>query len=75
VRSFVKDFNVKHPSLDVLINNAGVMMPPESYTKEGFELQFSVNFLGHFLLTDLLYNTLKTTTNSRVVTLSSIAHR
>jgi NAD(P)-dependent dehydrogenase (short-subunit alcohol dehydrogenase family) len=51
------------------------MMPPESKTKEGFELQFGVNFLGHFLLTDLLYNKLKSTQKSRVVTISSIAHR
>ena len=51
------------------------MMAPESKTKEGFELQFGVHFLGHFLLTDLLYKKLKSTQNSRVVTLSSIAHR
>jgi NAD(P)-dependent dehydrogenase (short-subunit alcohol dehydrogenase family) len=75
VREFANDFNKNHAKLDLLINNAGVMMPPESKTEEGFELQFGVNFLGHFLLTDLLYSKLVSTRNSRVVTLSSIAHR
>jgi NAD(P)-dependent dehydrogenase (short-subunit alcohol dehydrogenase family) len=75
VRKFVNEFNKTYTKLDMLINNAGVMMPPESKTEEGFELQFGVNFLGHFLLTDLLYNKLKLAKNSRVVTISSIAHR
>jgi NAD(P)-dependent dehydrogenase (short-subunit alcohol dehydrogenase family) len=75
VREFVNEFNKTYTKLDILINNAGVMMPPESKTEEGFELQFGVNFLGHFLLTELLYNKLVSTQNSRVVTLSSIAHR
>jgi NAD(P)-dependent dehydrogenase (short-subunit alcohol dehydrogenase family) len=75
VREFANEFNNTHTKLDILINNAGVMMPPESKTDEGFELQFGINFLGHFLLTNLLYNKLKSTQNSRVVTLSSIAHR
>lgn len=75
VREFAKEFNQTHTKLDILINNAGVMMPPESKTEEGFELQFGVNLLGHFLLTDLLYNKLVSTQDSRVVTLSSIAHR
>jgi NAD(P)-dependent dehydrogenase (short-subunit alcohol dehydrogenase family) len=59
----------------MMVNNAGVMMPPASKTEDGFELQFGVNFLGHFLLTNLLYDKLKTTENARIVTLSSIAHR
>jgi NAD(P)-dependent dehydrogenase (short-subunit alcohol dehydrogenase family) len=75
VRNFVEEFNANHSKLDILINNAGVMMPPETKTKEGFELQFGVNFLGHFALTHLLFDKLKSTKNSRVVTLSSIAHR
>ncbi|GGI69406.1 putative short-chain dehydrogenase/reductase [Saccharopolyspora subtropica] len=57
--------------LDVLINNAGVMMPPESATKDGFETQFGVNHLGHFALTNLLLRSL----TDRVVTVSSVAHR
>ena len=75
VREFANEFNNTQTKLDILINNAGVMMPPASKTEEGFELQFGVNFLGHFLLTNLLNNKLDLTQNSRVVTLSSIAHR
>ena len=75
VRSFTKSIQQKHTRLDVLINNAGVMMTPESKTDDGFEQQFGVNFLGHFALTGLLYGLLETTPNARVVTLSSIAHR
>jgi len=60
-------------SLDLLINNAGVMAPPaRQVTKQGFELQFGVNFLGHFLLTALLLPALR---GGRTVQLSSIAHR
>jgi NAD(P)-dependent dehydrogenase (short-subunit alcohol dehydrogenase family) len=61
--------------LDLLVNNAGVMIPPPSKSKEGFELQFGVNFIGHFTLTGHLFNLLESTAGSRVVTLSSIAHR
>jgi NAD(P)-dependent dehydrogenase (short-subunit alcohol dehydrogenase family) len=75
VRKFVADFNERYDKLDMLVNNAGIMMPPESKTEEGFELQFGVNFLGHFLLTQLLYDNLKKSADARVVTLSSIAHR
>ena len=62
-------------SLDLLINNAGIMIPPSSKTVDGFELQFGVNFLGHFALTGHLFHLLESTAGSRVVTLSSIAHR
>ncbi len=75
IQSLAHDVQQRHARLDVLINNAGVMMPPASKTKDGFEAQFGVNFLGHFALTGLLYETLRTTPASRVVTLSSIAHR
>jgi NAD(P)-dependent dehydrogenase (short-subunit alcohol dehydrogenase family) len=75
VRQFATEIIDKYPQLDLLINNAGVMMPPESKTKEGFELQIGVNFLGHFLLTGLLLELLEKTPGARVVTLSSIAHR
>ena len=70
-----EQFRISHPKLDVLINNAGVMMPPEGKTEDGFESQFGVNFLGHFALTGLLFDRLQSTAGSRVVTLSSIAHR
>ncbi len=71
VKHFAKTFLQNHKQLDVLINNAGVAMPPASKTAEGYELQFGVNFLGHFALTGLLYTLLKATPGSRVVTLSS----
>ncbi|RSD29088.1 oxidoreductase [Mesobacillus subterraneus] len=75
VRSFASAVKEKHSSLQVLINNAGVMIPPYGKTKDGFELQFGSNHLGHFALTGLLLSLLKSTPGSRVVTLSSIAHR
>ncbi|WP_456385872.1 oxidoreductase [Profundibacter sp.] len=62
-------------SLDVLINNAGIMFPPPGLTEDGFEAQFGVNFIGHFVLTALLFPVLKQSENGRVVTLSSMAHR
>jgi NAD(P)-dependent dehydrogenase (short-subunit alcohol dehydrogenase family) len=58
-----------------LINNAGVMIPPAAKSEDGFELQFGINFIGHFTLTGELFNVLESTANARVVTLSSIAHR
>ncbi|HTZ86099.1 MAG TPA: oxidoreductase [Solirubrobacteraceae bacterium] len=57
--------------IDLLINNAGVMIPPLSHTAEGFELQFGTNHLGHFALTNLLLAHV----TGRVVTVSSGAHR
>jgi NAD(P)-dependent dehydrogenase (short-subunit alcohol dehydrogenase family) len=61
--------------LDVLINNAGLMMPPRGLTADGFELQIGTNHLGHFALTGLLLGRLLATPGSRVVTVSSSAHR
>lgn len=75
VRQFAKDFQAKYQQLDLLINNAGVMMPPYSKTEDGFELQMGANHLGHFLLTGLLLDTILSTPNSRIVALSSIAHK
>jgi NAD(P)-dependent dehydrogenase (short-subunit alcohol dehydrogenase family) len=75
VREFVEVFSQKYISLDLLINNAGVMIPPYSKTTEGFELQFGSNHLGHFALTGLLLPFLEKGNQPRVVTLSSIAHR
>lgn len=75
VRSFANSFVAKHQRLDLLINNAGVMTPPYSKTEDGFELQFGANYLGHFLLTGLLLETLLQTHNSRIVTLSSLVHK
>jgi NAD(P)-dependent dehydrogenase (short-subunit alcohol dehydrogenase family) len=75
VRDFSAQFCHRYDTLDILINNAGVMVPPHQYTKDGFELQFGSNHLGHFALTGLLLPLLKRTPSSRVVSLSSIAHR
>lgn len=75
VKQGAKAILISHTRLDVLINNAGVMFPPPSKTKQGYELQFGVNFLAHFLLTQLLFPLLNATAGSRVVTLSSIAHK
>jgi NAD(P)-dependent dehydrogenase (short-subunit alcohol dehydrogenase family) len=58
-----------------LINNAGIMMVPYELTEDGFESQFATNHLGHFALTGLLIGLLLATDDSRVVNVSSIAHR
>ena len=64
----------KAPRIDALINNAGVMNPPLTRTKQGFESQFGVNHLGVFALTSLLLPKLAETPGSRIVVTSSIAH-
>jgi NAD(P)-dependent dehydrogenase (short-subunit alcohol dehydrogenase family) len=74
VRQFSDKFAKENTRLDLLINNAGVMIPPASKTSEGFELQFGVNFLGHFALSSYMYPLLNVTTGSRVVTVSSLAY-
>lgn len=65
----------KEPQLDILINNAGIMMPPYELTEDGFESQFGVNHLGPFALTGLLLKKLKQNPGARVVSTSSIAHK
>jgi NAD(P)-dependent dehydrogenase (short-subunit alcohol dehydrogenase family) len=75
IEAFASHFLSTHVKLDVLINNAGVMTPPESKTEEGYEMQFGVNFLGHFVLTGYLFPLLKVTGGARIVTLSSGAHK
>jgi NAD(P)-dependent dehydrogenase (short-subunit alcohol dehydrogenase family) len=75
VKTFTEKFMSTEKRLDLLINNAGVMIPPPTKSEDGFELQFGVNFIGHFTLTGQLFNLLESTPNARVVTLSSIAHR
>jgi len=64
----------KEARLDVLVNNAGVMIPPKTLTQDGFELQFGVNHLGHFALTGHLLGLLAATPGARVVNVSSKAH-
>ncbi len=76
VRALAKRLNTTLPRLDVLINNAGIMEPPErGVSADGFEMQFAVNYLGHFVLTAELLPLLKKANSPRVVTLSSIAAR
>ena len=75
VKEFAEKVIATENRLDLLVNNAGVMIPPPSKSEDGFELQFGVNFIGHFALTGHLFNLLESTKGSRVVTLSSIAHR
>ena len=74
VRNFADEFLEEYKQLNILINNAGVMAIPYRKTKDGFEMQFGTNHLGHFALTGLLFELLKNTPNSRVVTVSSYAH-
>ena len=74
VRDFIKAFNREFSHLDGLVNNAAVMNTPQRRTKDGFELQFGVNFLGHFLLTELLLTNLKKAKSSRIVHTSSVLH-
>ena len=75
VRAAAEQLRSKHDSIDLLINNAGVMFTPKSATKDGFELQFGTNHLGHFALTGLLLDRLLPVPGSRVVTVSSVGHR
>ena len=74
VRRFAADFTAKHARLDGLVNNAGVMNTPQGRTEDGFETQLGTNHLGHFLLTELLLDTLEASAPSRVVCVSSVAH-
>jgi NAD(P)-dependent dehydrogenase (short-subunit alcohol dehydrogenase family) len=74
VAMFAKEVTTEIDRLDLLINNAGVMMPPLEYTRDGFELQFGVNHLGHFALTAHLLPLLLATPGARVVTVSSLMH-
>ena len=76
VFSFAQRMNSDRESLDVLVNNAGIMVPPERQeTQDGFELQFGTNYLGNFALTAQLMPLLSKGTDARVVTVSSVAAR
>ena len=74
VRAFTEGIKRDYDRLDVLINNAGIMMCPYSTTCDGFEIQMGTNHLGHFALTGLLMPLLEKTEGSRIVALSSGAH-
>jgi NAD(P)-dependent dehydrogenase (short-subunit alcohol dehydrogenase family) len=75
VREFASGFCASHDSLDLLVNNAGVMAPPRRETEDGFELQFGTNVLGHFALTALVIGAMHGREDARVVTVSSNAHK
>ena len=75
VRAAAGELRARHPRIDLLINNAGVMFPPRQTTPDGFELQLGTNHLGHFALTGLLLEQMLPVPGSRVVTVSSTAHR
>ncbi|MEU8217746.1 SDR family NAD(P)-dependent oxidoreductase [Micromonospora taraxaci] len=75
VRAAAAGLRASHPRIDLLINNAGVMYTPKQTTRDGFEMQFGTNHLGHFALTGLLLDLLLPVPGSRVVTVSSTGHR
>jgi NAD(P)-dependent dehydrogenase (short-subunit alcohol dehydrogenase family) len=75
VRAAAKALRSAYPRIDLLINNAGVMYTPKQVTADGFEMQFGTNHLGHFALTGLLLDNLLPVRGSRVVTVSSNAHK
>ena len=75
IRAAANSLNDAYEHIDLLINNAGLMMPPHGRTEDGFELQFGVNHLGPFALTGLLLGRMLGTRGSRVVTVSSLVHR
>jgi NAD(P)-dependent dehydrogenase (short-subunit alcohol dehydrogenase family) len=75
IASATDELRAKHDHIDLLINNAGVMMTPKGTTKDGFELQLGTNHLGHFAFTARLLDRLLATPLSRVVNVSSLGHR
>ncbi|MGK3202807.1 oxidoreductase [Amycolatopsis sp. MEPSY49] len=76
VRAFAAKLAVDHPVIDLLVNNAGVvLLGPRRTSADGFELQFATNMLGHFALTGLLLDNLAAAREARVVNLSSITHK
>ncbi len=74
VAAGAEEFLAEYPALDVLINNAGVYTDTLSHTADGYEYQFGVNYLGHFLLTNLLLPALRCADDARVVNVSSALH-
>ncbi|KAG4380465.1 hypothetical protein GLYMA_16G181100v4 [Glycine max] len=80
IRNFASKFNSYGLSLNILINNAGICAAPFALSKDNIELQFAINYIGHFLLTNALLDTMKKTTSEskkqgRIVNVSSIGYR
>ncbi len=74
VRAFANEFTAKHDRLDILLNNAGLVLRKRTETVDGHESQFQINHLGHFLLTNLLHEHLVRSAPARVINVSSYAH-
>jgi len=75
VRSFAEGFLSCHDNLDLLVNNAGILDYTGQKNDDGFDLQFATNHLGHFLLTSLLIGSMPDAPGSRVISMSSVAHK
>jgi NAD(P)-dependent dehydrogenase (short-subunit alcohol dehydrogenase family) len=75
IRVLASEFSSRYGRLDILINNAGVLVPNRSLTVDGIETTFAVNHLGYYLLTNLLLDTIKSSAPARIVNVSSAAHR
>ncbi|KAF8730969.1 hypothetical protein HU200_016844 [Digitaria exilis] len=80
VRNFAQSFNSSYERLNILINNAGIMACPYQLSEDGIELQFATNHVGHFLLTSLLLDKMKSTAREtgvqgRIINVSSVAHK
>ena len=75
IRQFASEFKQRHDRLDVIINNAGVLLRERSLTQDGIETTFAINHLGYFLLTNLLLDLLKQSAPSRIVHVASAAHK
>lgn len=74
VRDFAQKILDNEPQINILVNNAGVMMCPKGETEDGFEIQFGTNHLAHFFLTLLLLPRIRNSKPARIVTVSSKAH-
>ena len=75
IKKFSAEILGEESRIDILINNAGIMRCPYWKTEDGFEMQFGVNYLGHFLLTNLLLDRIKESPSGRIVVVSSLGHK
>ncbi|MEK6406857.1 MAG: SDR family oxidoreductase [Acidobacteriota bacterium] len=75
IRQFASDFKQRYDQLDVLVNNAGVVLHERSMTEDGLESTFAINHLGYFLLSNLLLDVLRKSAPSRIVNVASTAHK